>query len=211
MTLDLTDLERFANDDAPAPVVRKGKGTEKTWHSPEVHEFVDCSVLAFDPSLTATGAVCLWINAGRIEVRQAWSFGADSGSEGWENVLRSGEELERQFDRLFQGRPHQRVVHESPAQGGGKFLKPELTLTACYALRVAARARGFQIAPMIAPQTHKRLICGNGNAKKPVEHAALAALAESLPIVGYDQITNEAKRDALCVGLAHSLRGAPCG
>src|SRR6059058_3659589 len=207
MTLDLSNLERFADDGTTQPAVRKGKGAQKTWHLPEAHEFVDCSVLAFDTSLTATGVVSLWVNGGKIEVRQTWVLAATSGTEGWENVLRSGEELEGEFRRLFSGRPHQRVVHEAPPQGGGKFLKPELALVACFALRSAARACGFQVAPMIAPQTHKRLICGNGNAKKPVEHKVLREeLAPALPIIGFDQITNEAKRDALCVGLAHSLQ-----
>lgn len=207
MSIDVTGLERFA-DVEPVKAKRGGKGTEKTWTIPTLDEFAHGSVLAFDPSLSATGWVHL-VSNGSLMVTEAGVYAARSGTEGWEATLRSATELEALHESLLsryrRSNPGIDIVHEAPPTGGGKFLKPELALLACYGLRRAAADLDITLQPMIAPQRHKRLICGNGNAKKPVEHAALAALAESLPIGGYGCITNEAKRDALCVGLGHLL------
>jgi hypothetical protein len=77
---------------------------------------------------------------------------------------------------------------------------------ASLALRREAAAWDIAVRPMVQPQSHRRVICGNPKASKKEEHEALATLVPALPIIGYSLVTNEATRDALCVGIAHLLR-----
>jgi Holliday junction resolvasome RuvABC endonuclease subunit len=59
----------------------------------------------------------------------------------------------------------------------------------------------------VSPQQHRKAVCGVSRATKREEHRALVKLAETIPILDYQKmITNEAKRDALCVGLCALLR-----
>lgn len=214
--LDFGALDRFASTDDVTPAVRKGKGTRKNWTQPTLDEFAHGSVVAWDQSTTATGWVWLVSDQSGLWIRDAGSFSGEHGSEGWENVLRSAQMIELKASgvmmRVYSRSPDAVCVHEAPPTGGGKFLKPELSLVCAYAIRHAAYSSGLSVKPMVTPQNHKTLICGNHIAKKPVEHAALKELSVVLPIVGYtENITNEAKRDALCVALSHLLREGPHG
>jgi hypothetical protein len=167
-------------------------------------------ILAVDQSLSATGMVWLAVGRRELTVYQAWTFRSEAGedADGHEQNLQRAMDLGNQIDDVIRV-VHQdvaHVVHEGPPVGGGRIMRPESSLLAALALRQAAALWEVPIAPMVQPQTHKRIVCGNGNATKKEEHAALAQLAATLPILDYDRVTNEAIRDALCVALAHLTR-----
>lgn len=215
MSIDLSGLSKFSQtEDAPAPK-RGGKGTEKTWQPPaDISEYATGQFLCWDQSLSATGWTYL-INTGKhILVQEAGSFGGTHGTEGYENVLLTADEVRLGMSMVLMRyavadpRTPQpiTVVFEAVPAGGGKFIKKDLALLSTYLIRHEAAINAFPLAPMMAAQTHKRLVCGNGRADKKEEHRALERLVPAIPIYNYEKITNEAKRDALCVGLGHMLR-----
>jgi hypothetical protein len=186
----------------------------ESWRPPMIEDFAahagTTRILAVDQSLSATGMVWLAVGKRQLTVYQAWTFRSEAGedADGHEQNLQRAMNLGTQIDDVFREvyRNVTYVAHEGPPVGGGRILRPESSLLAALALRHAAARWGMPIASMVQPQAHKRVVCGNGNATKREEHAGLAQLATSLPIIGYSLVTNEATRDALCVGIAHLLR-----
>lgn len=205
MSIDTTRLESL-----------RGKlvARRDPWRAPVIEDFAahagKTRILAVDQSLSATGMVWLAVGKKELTVYGAWTFRSEAGAdvEGHEENLQRALSLGTQIDWVL-WEVHRNVacvVHEGPPVGGGRILRPESSLLAALALRQAATRREVPIAPMVQPQTHKRVVCGNGNATKKEEHAALAQLATTLPILEYQRVTNEATRDALCVALAHLIR-----
>lgn len=96
------------------------------------------------------------------------------------------------------------VVLEAPPINTGKIKYPESSLLACLALRLVAEDAGVCIAPMISAQEHHYMCSGIRN-DKTQSHKVLKEWAPDV-ITNFDLITNEALRDALCVGLAFLKR-----
>lgn len=186
--------------------------------------------LACDQSLDATGLVLLLVRSPEddpeaVEVRviDAVKVGTEKTEQGgWEDVLRRARVLQELVNG-FAARnwPFSKLpiygVHEAPPIGGGsRFLKPELSLISAYAFREAIRPihwdreelrMEYRLLPMVRPQDHKALTCGNPNAKKPQHHAVLRQFFMSR-IQGSEKVTNEATRDALSIALTAAYRGA---
>lgn len=187
------------------------------WTPPTMADFREGFVLAFDPSLSATGFVWLArFDAGagpRMEVRAGEVHGttAPEGVKGKLAEVMRGQRLYWSLHGLLTAyrpiRDEIEVVHEAPPTGGGVVRSPESALLASLALRIAAEDLGFTLAPPVAVATHRKLVCGRvKGVDKKEEHRVLRTWAPDL-IDGFaEHVTNEAKRDALCVGLAHLAR-----
>jgi hypothetical protein len=169
-------------------------------------------VIAFDQTLSKTAGMCVHREGPGVVVRGVRQFAGHTDACGDEGSLQKGVTLYHRFiEFLMSMKGHHpdeqiTVVHEAPPVGGGVVMRPESALLAAQALRIAADRLDIPVAPMVSPQQHKKAICGNARADKPEAHAALARLAETLPILGYEQVTNADKRDALCIGLTYLAR-----
>lgn len=175
----------------------------KEWAPPTLESFGFGDVLSFDQSLTAAGWVRL---ASYAEGLGVIASGVEKGGmdhlRGHEQNLSRGVVLYDRFGEVVQNNTTAStlIVHETPPVGGGKMARPEASLLAALALRIAVFDEGLDVE-MLGAQPAKKMICGNANADKKTAHAALALHLAPL-ILGYDEhITNEAKRDALLIAL----------
>lgn len=208
------------------------KSAKVEWRPPEITDFpysYSRTVMAFDPSLRACGAVFLLITSvcgvPTISVIAAQKFAtADHAMGGYEESLRKTQDLSGQLGTWISAhaRGHHlagiEFVHEGPPIGGGQLIRPEAALLGGAAVRFALERMNrfvserinLTVEPMIQPQTHKRLWCGprakNQTITKKEHHAAMMARAEELGVVGLDKITNEATRDAFSVGCVQLTR-----
>jgi hypothetical protein len=179
------------------------------WRPPTMTEIVRHEgkrIIAVDQSLSATGLVVILVSADHLSILRSDTLRGVAADEcaGYEETLQRALNLGKQLATTLGMVPDiDELVHEGVPIGGGKIVRPESSLMASLALRQEAGLWGIPVKPMVQPQTHRRVVCGNQNASKKEEHEALATLAQSLPIIGYELITNEATRDALCVGIAH--------
>jgi len=190
---------------------------EALWTPPTMADFREGFVLAFDPSLSATGFVWLASVVTPIGHRLEVHSGEVHGTKAPEDVkgkmadVMRGQQLHWSFRNLLESflpiKDDVEVVHEAPPTGGGRIRSPESALLASLALRIAAEGLGFILAPPVAVATHRKLVCGRvKDVDKKEEHRVLGTWARDL-VLGYDRhVTNEAKRDALCVGLTHLAR-----
>lgn len=195
--------------------VRDSKPSPReTWRPPTIADLSDEVVIAFDQSLNATAAMCAHRTGDTFAVRSVTMIkGQVSGDPGGtEGDLRKGVDLHHLFMTfLMKMKGYHRnddlvVVHEAPPAGGGHIRRPESSLLAAQALRIAADRLDVPVVGMVSPGEHKRAICGNARAEKAEAHQALAQLAQEWPIRGYERVTNADKRDGLCVAIAYLLR-----
>lgn len=193
---------------------RRAAKAKPEWSPPSIQDFAYGHMLAFDQTLAKAGFVWLVHDVDGLEVvsSEMLKTGSTEGKGGHEENLTRGVRQYEAFRNLlasFYGlRGKCMVVHEAPPDGGGNIRRPESSLMASLALRIAVRDMGFTLAPQVAPIEHRKIVCGNPKADKLEEHRALAELAGSLPIKGYELVTNVDKRDALCVALSALHRGA---
>lgn len=206
MTLDLTGLKGLKDKGE----VRAAKA-KPDWAPLDLTTLHPGTYLACDQSLGATGLVLFEVmpDRDRWSVHMAQKI-VGGETHNWEETLTSSLRLQALIrawiDHWVAGTDWGtvRAVHEAPPTGGGRFLKPELSLVSAHAFRTAAS--GFLMLPMVRYQDHSYLICGVRNTKdKKVHHAALKQLFPQ--IYGSELITNEAHRDALSVALAAAKRG----
>lgn len=203
---DFSALTRFAGAKGAEP---KGARRVKEWTPPVPEDFEPGEVLAFDQSLANTGWVHLVFGLnGVFRVVDAGSFGTDeTKARGVTQTLLRAEEhhgivfslMAQKFPAATANQSSLKVAYETPPVGG-RMSRPESSLTSAVAIRIAARQYGCS-AIQVGSQSAKKMICGNGNAEKKDAHAALSRVAGSGFITGYGAITNEAKRDALLVGM----------
>lgn len=214
MTYNL-DALHAVRDRKPAP--------KDTWRPPVPEDLSGDIVIAFDQTLSATAAMCVHLDPhGQLVVNGPQMFagsapsslgGTEADLSGTEADLCKGVSIYHQFvtylgkmRAMHRGDPIT-VVHEAPPVGGGVIRRPESSLLAAQALRIAADHLEIPVAPMVTSQAHKKAICGDAKADKRDAHTALAQLAADWPIRDYERyVTNADKRDALCVGITHLLR-----
>lgn len=185
---------------------KSGSTSPKTtpWRAPRASDFDYGYILAFDQSLSACGAVALSSSEEGLVIEAAHKFPAfevnETGNEA--SFLKAVLLTHAITDwRLAEGFTAVRwaFVHEAPPVGGGRIREPESALLSGMSVRLSLNQ--FRCEGMVTPAQHKKFICGNAKADKKEQHAALAELAITLPIINYHLITNEAKRDALCIAL----------
>lgn len=198
MSLDFSGLTDLA---------AKGTKAKQEWQPLTAADLGYGSVLCFDQSLTATGTVLLqhvYPGTNPVVVKaQQWS--TDFEGKDVLTSLRRGEHVYRNAITAIHWACDvgiDMIVHESPpnpaaVKGGGYS-----SMLAAQALRcavVACEGEGVDVE-MLGAQPAKKLVCGNANADKKTAHAALKESV--LPwIVNSQQITNEATRDSLMIGL----------
>jgi hypothetical protein len=211
-----TDLDRIKVKVAS----RAARTTKKQWRTPRFEDLApDCHIMAVDQSLRATGVVLLSTVLNRLTIVRADILATTPSerAQGHEDTLQAAVQLQMLFERylvhLEGPLPPYRIVHEAPPLSGRGMHRPESSLLAAAALRAAARFRvpqqqtftgryvPVEILPMVRRQDHAWFICGESNALKKDHHAVLMDTLRFMPVVNLDLITNEAKRDALSVGL----------
>lgn len=208
MSIDLDAVRTAGRKAAELPAApRKGAPAPLTRAS-----FGRAVVVAFDQTVSACGMVVVDSRGTDISIMRARKFEQSTrpGAEGYEVYFDKAEQLgwvlAEELAKLACSFPGIEVVHEAPPVGGGKFTNPESSLMAGREVRRAARAAGLTIFPMVAPQAHKRLIVGNAQATKKDVRAALPPFLASVGVTGYNLVTNEDQRDALCIALGHLHR-----
>lgn len=204
MTLDTSALAAIGDKARSKPSV-------PAWRLPELSDFKQGKVIAFDPSLAATGAVALICDQRGLTVYAARSWKTESlhgGHEGnLDRFMRLWPQIRGWLYSINASPAEWKIVHEAPPVGGGKILHPESSLLGGAAVRIAAEQYGLLVGKMISPQPHKHFICGDRKADKRTHHAVLKQLIDTLPIAGAKAISNEATRDALSVAMHHLARG----
>lgn len=175
-----------------------------SWQPPTIDDLGYGTALCFDQSLTATGCLLLSrVYPGGLVVRSASQWKDPYEGKEVSTSLKRGVAVFDQARAVIRAttdvyRPDA-FVHESPPNPSAVKGMGISSLLAAQALHCAADAEGVEFE-MIGSQPAKKFICGNANAKKVEAHAALKA--HVLPwVVNSQQVTNEATRDALMVGL----------
>lgn len=215
----MTALEELAGFRADRPTV---KAREKAAWSPLTPDRLRAGVvLAWDQTIRNAGW-CLVASDGRgqVEIELAGTCRTKpSGLTGWEGTLSSALEqasnieyvlYRRCADGVGVGRRIE-VVHESPPSGGGKVARPDSTLLAAQAVRIAAQKQGRPVT-MLANQSMKRLLFDVVDAKKTpgpgqvkVSAITKAMVGDAVAgldwLVGRELLKNEHERDAAALGL----------
>jgi hypothetical protein len=197
---------------------QKKKPVKAAWRLPEASDFVvgaGRAIVAVDQSLSGCAAVLLLagrdVNGLTLRVHKSSKFPTTPvAAGGYEETLQRAVELHGKLrswlvsQAVFGGGGFE-VVHEQPPIGGGRVVRPESSLLASLALRLAIHGVGA-LQRMVAPQTHKYFICGDRKATKAQHHAVLKDVAVDLGIEGMHLVTNEDLRDALSISLLHLTR-----
>lgn len=183
------------------------KPAKKTWAPPAREDLATGMVIAVDQSLGATGIVAMSHEAEKITVWDAASYESKSNEIGHEANLRRTLDVSV-FLHEFLTQFHEVgwvVRHELPLKITQVSLgyRPESSLLAAAAVRFAADDLSMPVAEMMDARRHKKITSGNANAGKIEHHAALMTLAADLGITGLEKVTNEGKRDALSIAIAH--------
>lgn len=182
------------------------KARKPAWEGPGRDDFAYRTLIAFDPSLSATGVIVLSSTRNGLTVLEAYKFpNPETGALGNEDNFRKAMVLTGNVTawrrNCLTDVTNLDFVHEAPPIGGGRVRAPESALLAGLAIRQSMWHH--TCLGMISPASHKNYICGNSKADKKEHHAALAEVAEHLQIQNYELITNEAKRDALSIALTY--------
>lgn len=194
-----SDLSRFRIDTKPKPTpppIRPG--------------LADGYVMAIDQSLSATGWVVLQVENGAAYVASANSLflplepkgGLPALPKGHEGNLRRAVAIHQHLTQAMALWKKEReglvVVHEHPPLGG-RMMRPESSLLAAGAVRIAAAEHGLPVV-MVDNQHSKALLAGARNVTKSEWHKGLILFA----IQGV-HASNEGQRDALCLGITHCI------
>ncbi len=205
MPIDTSGLESLSQ--------RRVQKIKDVWVHPTREDFRPGYILAFDQSLAATGFVLLEgvrdkhdrLELSIKESEVIKTVDSAEGKGGHAENLRRAHDQYRNYFTLLKSfsvyRGHARIAYESPPDGGGRIMRPESSLLAALALRIATEEATFAPGITVASATHRKLVCGRGNVTKKVAHTGLALWAPAL-VNGYTKhITNEALRDALSIAL----------
>jgi hypothetical protein len=180
------------------------KAGKDPWKPPLDKELSYRDLIAFDPSLSATGVVALSSTPEGVTVREAYKFpNPETGATGGEDSFRKAMILLGNVTSWRQNCAtdvtNWDFVHEAPPVGGGRIRMPESAWLASLAIR--SSMWHHLCIGMLQPQRHKFFFSGNGKASKKEHHTAMAAVAEHWGVQGLDLVKNEATRDALSIGL----------
>jgi Holliday junction resolvasome RuvABC endonuclease subunit len=198
--MDLSGLARFSEE----PKAKKAP----VWRPVQPEDLAGGNVLSFDQSLSSTGWVHLRATPGHVQIMDTGTLvNAGDPLKGSARVLDRFEELVQQL-RSMQHllRDGILIVHESPPSAA--MMRPESSLLAAAAVRVALDVG----VDMVQGQHVKKIVTGNGNAKKAEVAKAVKAMTW---IQGIDLLKNEHQRDALAIAVtfmidekvAHEARG----
>lgn len=184
--MDLSSLERFAE------TVKVS-----TWQPVTHQDLAPGMVLAFDQSLSSTGWVVLVVDSTGTEIRECGTLKNEGDPlKGSARSLARFSEMIPEVTRVLIVNSCATVVHENPP-AASSVSRPESSLLAAAAIHAACAERGN--APHSVQAQHaKKVVTGNGNARKPDVASAVKALTW---IRGVDRLKNEHQRDALAIAL----------
>lgn len=190
-------------------IAKAGPTGPKGWEPLRAETLGYGTGLCLDQSLTATGMVIIQhvFPASAPTVIRSAKWSTEHEGKGVLTALRRGIDVYRMMKATLRDLPVpiDWVAHESPPNPSAMKNTDTSSLQASQALWCAMDELGLGEPEMIGSQPGKKLVCGNGNAKKPEAHKALKE--DVLPwIVNSQVITNEAHRDALMVGLVKLAR-----
>lgn len=193
-------------------VPAKSKAKKAEWRPPTVDDLGYGCLLAFDPSLSATGFVALERTLDCFRVMGAVTLRGDAPSilTGWTQTFRQSMDIRAKLRGLLRGYDPDvwEIVVESPPMGGGKILSPESAILVANDLHMLAEELGFTMLPMISPQQHKKATVGNGGITKTEHHERLKPVLLGLAPGNLALITNAAKRDGMSIAVTDLLRRA---
>ena len=157
----------------------------------------------FDQTLSKAGSASLLFSKdGTITPVRSKMFEPSTDEEGNEGNFRKGVALHNAFVKWLQDEHIDFVAHEAPPVGGGKLHRPESSLMAALALRIACDSLAVPVV-MVRPQDAKKRLTGDGKAEKRDVKLAIEAL---LPDVRNLRPWNQDVSDAIAVGLTASER-----
>jgi Holliday junction resolvasome RuvABC endonuclease subunit len=156
----------------------------------------DGTILAFDQSLAATGWAHLQCRNGEIAVREVGMLPTSPSDRGHEGSLRRAVLIHQQALALIAGVHPDRIAHEAPAVGG-RMARPEASLVAATAIRIAASMYAIPVF-MYGAQKVKKRLTGNGNAQKKELRGPLDRM---FPIIVEMKPRNDNTYDAVGVGV----------
>lgn len=206
MTLNLSSLEDLGTK------VKQAKGKPE-WRAPVLDDFKQGHVLAFDQSLSGCAAVALIRREDELLVYATEMFKTSHVQAGGheENLQRAIELSDKIISWLYgMGiRPGEWIIaHEAPPIGGGRLIRPESSLLASLAVRVACKQFRLPVALMVSKQAHAHFICGKSKADKKEHHEVLMRLAaEEWMVNNLQAVSNGDKRDAFSIGLYWLAKG----
>jgi Holliday junction resolvasome RuvABC endonuclease subunit len=183
---------------------------KRKWVELDLAALPNCRFIACDPSLAATGLVFIEVHDGEVYVVGSETIGAPKTElVGWEDTFLRAHQLKTAMRAVMEAWVHDYGVsvgvHEAPPVGGSNMMRTESTILAGYDFEQIAEELGMDTAPLVTPNAHKFLLCGNGRATKKEHHEKIKELLPS--IFDGKLVTNEGQRDALSVALyaAHRL------
>lgn len=154
-------------------------------------------VLAFDQTLSSTGW-CLMRSKGYIvEAVRTGMCTTNAENKGSDQDLVRGELIFNQFQTVIENNEPMWIVHEAPPVGGGKLSRPESSLLAALALRIAAAQYVTPLTMIHARKAKNRLTGNPGATKKEVREGVLW----QLPTITDFKPLNEHVYDAAAIGL----------
>lgn len=192
------DLSRFRADAEPQP--------------PSEPDVLLChwtgSMLSWDQTIAKTAWTHIICRDGEAPMVVATGMCPTDKTDikGWGDYLDRAEGLFEQIQAVIDIIKPDLIVHEAPPMGSG-LSKPESSLVAGTAVRLAAKATGIPVC-MIHAQHAKKRLTGNGNADKKLVRAAIL---ERWPSVNDLRPKNEDTFDAIAVGVIAAERGSPHG
>jgi Holliday junction resolvasome RuvABC endonuclease subunit len=151
-------------------------------------------ILAVDQSIANSGWAYVWSDRDTFRVEAGGNLKTDPIDKGHEDTLQRAVECFRQYMRLLGEYRPDVIVHELPPVGN-HMARPESSLVSATALRTAAHAREIPIK-MVGAQHAKKVITGNGNAKKYDVKTCLLHLVPDLALL---KPLNEAIIDAVAL------------
>jgi Holliday junction resolvasome RuvABC endonuclease subunit len=159
-------------------------------------------IACFDQTLSKTGAALLVCRASKLVPMRSMMFKPTTEEEGNEANFFKGVELHNAYRIWLVSHEVALVAHESPPVGGGKLMRPESSLMAALALRIACDGLGLPVV-MVRPQDVKKRLTGNAKAeKKDVK----LAIEQFIPEVSDLRPWNQDVSDAIGVGIVASER-----
>jgi hypothetical protein len=185
---------------------------KKVWHPLDLAALPNCRIIACDPSLTALGMVFLEVHESQAVILGAEKLStARTDKVGWEDTFERAKTMEGLVAAVMTdwledfGSGNLMAFVESPPIGGGPLVRVESTLLTGYGFTKQALEQDIAVGPLVMPQAHKWLLCGNYRAVKKEHHEELKKLLPD--ILDGKLITNEALRDALSIALfgAHKM------
>lgn len=161
------------------------------------------AMACWDQTLSKTGGAIIRVTqSGSIVPMRTIMLEPTSTEEGNEGNFDKVVQLHRHFVAILTRENVKLVAHESPPVGGGKLMRPESSLMAATALRIACDTLGITVV-MYRAQDVKLRLTGDKKASKAEVKAAIERL---IPDVKALKPWNQDVSDAIGVGIHASER-----